>query len=1150
MRFASLHLERYGAFTDRLLTFRAGARVHIVHGANEAGKTSSLSAIGDLLFGFGKTTPYAFAHGNTALRLGAGLQLGNGEEIAFRRRKGNANTLVDGNDKPLGDDLLARVTGNFSRKDFESEFGLTAEALRSGGRALIATGGRLAEMLAASSAGLSALSRQALLLEGEANALYGERKVATKPFYEADKRYYEANTALGRAIVTAAAWKDANQAVETAQLAAAGVEAGQKAVAGELARVERIKRVHPILRRLDARRAEVQQLASLPETALHLPAIWRAALAEDGTLAGQLAELDADHAGATRALEALAIDPALLAAAAEIEKLRDLAVEVRKAGETDLPRRVKDHDEAHDKLAEAARRLGLPDVPALLARFPGEAPATAARKLATQRKLALQGLEQAQAEEKRHGEALRRFGLDRPGEAHIVDPAPLKRRLEALAAIPADADRWRRDGQGVIAEEQQLADALARLNPAIASLAALARLPLPDAVALATARQHAEALEREAALLQAERAALAAQMANAEREIAQLTAQGAVASRDGLLAARQARDVALARLEAALDAALPERAARLDTARALGQRADDMADQLLQDGDRAVRRLLAGQKLAEEQRASAVNAAALAGLDQRQAETALAWQALWQPCALVPLEPARMIDWHAKATGLLQGLHGLAQRRVDVASLRAGLDEKRPALEALAGDLGLPVRAATPLDVLYREAQAALAERVDFWSDSRARAEKGKMLAANLADAALALQAAQAKASASSAEWPGMMAPLGLSEADPSGAENALEIWASAVDPRVRLLREQRSIDTINADLAAFEAATRALLAQTAPDLVAHPAKSALQTLLQRLDAARQTHAERDHMLKAGSARLAKREELARKQARARAAVAQAQAHLPDVAEIGQALDLLELRQGLRSDIAECSAQLLEAAGGHAEAHLRDEIASLDFDETEAVVAALNTRAGAANAAYGEAIAALRQAELARTELSRGRNAAGLLQARGEAGDEMARIGTAWLTRTLAVRLARAAIRQHRERAQDPVISAASAMFATVTSGGFAGLATDYGDNDQPVLVGKRLDGSAVKFHEMSEGTADQLFLVLRLALLAQRGGEALPFIGDDLLASFDEVRSGHMLDVLGEVGARQQVILFTHHAHIAEMARARLGTGADVIAL
>ena len=52
MRLLRFNLERYGAFTDRLLHFRPDAGLHIVHGANEAGKTSALSAIGDLLFGF------------------------------------------------------------------------------------------------------------------------------------------------------------------------------------------------------------------------------------------------------------------------------------------------------------------------------------------------------------------------------------------------------------------------------------------------------------------------------------------------------------------------------------------------------------------------------------------------------------------------------------------------------------------------------------------------------------------------------------------------------------------------------------------------------------------------------------------------------------------------------------------------------------------------------------------------------------------------------------------------------------------------------------------------------------------------------------------------------------------------------------------
>jgi uncharacterized protein YhaN len=48
---------------------------------------------------------------------------------------------------------------------------------------------------------------------------------------------------------------------------------------------------------------------------------------------------------------------------------------------------------------------------------------------------------------------------------------------------------------------------------------------------------------------------------------------------------------------------------------------------------------------------------------------------------------------------------------------------------------------------------------------------------------------------------------------------------------------------------------------------------------------------------------------------------------------------------------------------------------------------------------------------------------------------------------------------------------------------------------------------------------------------------EPLPFIADDLLASFDDTRAKAALDVLGEFSAVTQTILFTHHAHIAAMA-------------
>jgi uncharacterized protein YhaN len=46
-----------------------------------------------------------------------------------------------------------------------------------------------------------------------------------------------------------------------------------------------------------------------------------------------------------------------------------------------------------------------------------------------------------------------------------------------------------------------------------------------------------------------------------------------------------------------------------------------------------------------------------------------------------------------------------------------------------------------------------------------------------------------------------------------------------------------------------------------------------------------------------------------------------------------------------------------------------------------------------------------------------------------------------------------------------------------------------------------------------------------------------MPFIVDDVLINFDEARAAETLLVLQEMAERTQVILFTHHRHIADMA-------------
>jgi chromosome segregation protein len=128
MKIENLTLERYGIFADRALSFHPGTMLHIVLGRNEAGKTSALSAISDLLFGFSARTNYDFKHDAKTLRIGGTLRHSDGRIIAARRRKGNKNTLVDATDQPLPEDSLAPFLDGVSRDTFNREFGLTEEA--------------------------------------------------------------------------------------------------------------------------------------------------------------------------------------------------------------------------------------------------------------------------------------------------------------------------------------------------------------------------------------------------------------------------------------------------------------------------------------------------------------------------------------------------------------------------------------------------------------------------------------------------------------------------------------------------------------------------------------------------------------------------------------------------------------------------------------------------------------------------------------------------------------------------------------------------------------------------------------------------------------------------------------------------------------
>jgi uncharacterized protein YhaN len=148
--------------------------------------------------------------------------------------------------------------------------------------------------------------------------------------------------------------------------------------------------------------------------------------------------------------------------------------------------------------------------------------------------------------------------------------------------------------------------------------------------------------------------------------------------------------------------------------------------------------------------------------------------------------------------------------------------------------------------------------------------------------------------------------------------------------------------------------------------------------------------------------------------------------------------------------------------------------------------------------------------------------------------------------------LLRWSIERFRRDKQDPLLRIGSRMFSEFTLGQFQGLVVEYDDQDKPQLLGQRPDGRLLGVDGMSSGTADQLYLSLRLAALTLHleQASALPFVADDLFVHFDDERSKAAFRVLAALAKQTQVLFFTHHEHLVSVAQEALGSGLNVIHL
>ncbi|MCW2248011.1 uncharacterized protein YhaN [Azospirillum fermentarium] len=1151
MKIERLSLDCYGHFKERDFDLSGDdVRLHIVHGPNEAGKSTTLSAIGDFLFGFPRSTPYKFRYGNDPLAVSGTLVSRGGARLSFQRRKKNDGKILvrTGGGEVLEDAArtLPPFLGDAGRDVFERMFGLDHARLRQGGRAMLEDGGDLARLLFEAGSGLSGAMRLLDALEAEADAIASlGRQAKSRRLNQALESFKEAQDRLKAEGRSEQEWHQAQKDAAAARAIGDEVAGILSDVRARRHRIHRLLRVLPALAALDGVLVARAALGTVPDLPEGFEDDWRAAATAATGAADALARAQTAWDGLAVELAGCGDPGPLPALAEEIRRLHQMGGAIA-GSRREKPVIHQEWKAGQEHLAALVQALGLPvPVDGIGPRIPS-APLTAGVRERMERR---KDLATAQAAaRRRHEEATARAAASAAALAEAAtaaDPADAAAALDEAARLGDTAEALAAARQRQSLAAAAVDQALARLDLWTMGLDALAAAPFPDAETVAERERERAALDDAHTRKESGRDEAAALHDRLAADLAEIEAAGSVPTPDAVMEARRERDRLWRALRTAPgDPALP---ARYEEAVAA---ADSLADRREREANRIARfATLSRQRLEARMKRDAAETER-AAIAARTAAWDRAWNGLWAPAGLIPAAPGAMARWLGRKDAVLRLADAARLAGAEAAGAAERHDRAASHRRAAALALGLPadssaavLRAAVDTATKRRGALDTL--RRDHQAHEREVGAAERDMGA--ADAALQKW---------EREWAQAMPALGLpAGATVAEAAAALALWD---DIRAAVTRQQdrhRRLDALEAEDEAFAAAVTALVAQAAPaldDLAGRDGLEIMAEAVRRLEAAqtRDTH----------------RRQVDKRAGDAKTALDAAAVTARDAA---QALDSLRARHGLgpdddavtlaraaaavrtaERDIVRCRAALAEAGGGQPEEELRREAAGLDPDTLNAQALDLDEEEKRLLHRKDEAT---RTQALTDQRLHTLRSARGGGEAEWQARDAARAMGEHarhWMRLRAASLLLAQAVERYRATNQQPLLTRASGLLAAIAAGSgnpITGLEPDYGKNNRPVLQARRADGTTCLVDGMSEGTRDQLFLALRIAAIEQYAAEKepLPFIADDLFITSDDQRTVPGLHALAELGAHTQVVLFTHHRSVLDTAAACLPAGA-----
>lgn len=1157
MKIENLRLRAFGPFTDKAVDFSCrGHGLHIVFGPNEAGKSTTLRAMLGLLYGFGHKIEDAWLHDYKKLEVGGALRLSDGRLLNLARYKRRKNDLIDEDTgTPLDQAELDAVLGKMDRQAFEHAFGISHQSLRQGVESVLAAGGELGHALFAATSGLNVLKQVMTGLEDQQNGLFRPR--AQKAVINADlSKLEDLKKELRAASASQHQWQKLQNRLD--DLGSREAEAANllETKASEISLLSRYRDAFRHVTRRDELQNALKYLGPGPDLAedfaqrrVEVQVKLKTAEQAEQNLNRELADID-------QQLETLVYDEQVIAHTNIIKELaKDVSVHTTALADMKTLRsEIYRHNESVQKHIRLLRAgLTLENVEALRLSTADKSKlqrlGSRFAKLEEASGQAQKALETAEADLAGASEKLDRLASPR-------DTAPLEACLEragALGKIESQLSQAQLDYASAL--EQAKAD-VAALGLWSGDLEALEKLALPPAETMRRFEAAFFEADRNLEEIKKEGIRLKRELSKNEKALSDLVEVRELPSSKDLQAHRALRERGWRSVRAVwLEQGQPDQgfmdafADRNDLAGAYEKAvslADDTADILRVDAEDVARAqaLRAGIRQLTDNLAE--NTRRQKGVETSRAAQRDEWEHLWRPLGIVPLPPREMDAWSAqvveirrKAADCRRKKHTAAQLKADleriVAELIARLKELGDALPDTPDYAGLLDRARR----IRRDNEQLIKARQSLESEV---AGCNRLISDNLRRKEDAEQELKTWAR----QWTPVVGKLGFAaDATPEDVNDFVLALDEVFSELETADGKQRRIAAMQANYEKYTDRVRDLMNNLALKIDAADPALAVVELHDRLDADQNRYKERK-LLQAQRKKLRAdvskvREVLAAERETLRLLCEDAQADGPE--ELPEIEKRATEKSRLTANLDAVHERLAELASGQELAAFVAEVHAHDPDELSARLDRLDQEKKELQQELKQLVEdlALQKKEL---ETIGGHSQAAAIAetVEGLTGKIEADVEH-YVRLKLSATILAQAIERYRQKNQSPVLDAASTYFKTMTRGAFEGLRADYDDKGDPVIKAFRQDGRTLMVPEMSDGSRDQLFLALRLGGLEKhiKTNGPMPFIVDDVLVHFDDERSGAALIGMARLAKNTQIIFFTHHRHLVDLAKGTL---------